>query len=246
MSVISVQLYSIREAISIDAADALRRVAELGFTQVEPYGLGHPSTVAVGEALAAAGLVAPSAHGGLVTAPDTVGDTLAAAAALGVQTLVDPHIPAERWTEREDVVASAATLNEIARRAAGEHGLAIGYHNHWWEAGDLGGVTALEVFADALDDDLVLEVDTYWAQVGGADPVALLGRLGERVTHIHVKDGDASQDPRAQLPAGQGVIDIPAVLAAAPQAVRVLEFDDYAGDMFEGLAASLAYVRGLA
>jgi hypothetical protein len=32
------------------------------------------------------------------------------------------------------------------------------------------------------------------------------------------------------------------VLAAAPQAVRVIEFDDYAGDVFEGLAESIAFL----
>jgi hypothetical protein len=36
---------------------------------------------------------------------------------------------------------------------------------------------------------------------------------------------------------------VAAVLKAAPQALRVLEFDDYAGDVFEGLATSLAWVE---
>jgi hypothetical protein len=37
------------------------------------------------------------------------------------------------------------------------------------------------------------------------------------------------------MPAGQGQMDIPAVLTAAPQALRVLEFDGYTGDIFHGL-----------
>ena len=41
-------------------------------------------------------------------------------------------------------------------------------------------------------------------------------------------------------------MDIPAVLAAAPSAeFGVIEFDAYAGDIFDGLAASLDYLRGL-
>jgi hypothetical protein len=36
------------------------------------------------------------------------------------------------------------------------------------------------------------------------------------------------------------------ILAAAPDALWVLEFDGYAGDIFEGLAASYAYVSGVA
>src|SRR5438477_43939 len=88
-------------------------------------------------------------------------------------------------------------------------------------AEDLEG--ALELLAPRLDDRVVLEVDTYWVEVGGVDVVDLLGRLGDRVRFLHVKDGDKSRDTKAQLPAGEGEMDIPAVLAAAPDAMRVLE-----------------------
>ena len=100
----------------------------------------------------------------------------------------------------------------------------------------------VEGLAARLDPSAVLEVDTYWVEVGGVSAPDLLGRLGDRVQLIHVKDGPKTRDTSAQLPAGEGVIDIPAVLAAASQATRVLEFDDYDGDLFDGLAASLAYV----
>jgi hypothetical protein len=40
-------------------------------------------------------------------------------------------------------------------------------------------------------------------------------------------------------------MDVPAILAAAPQALAVLEFDAYAGDVFEGLASGLRYVSEL-
>ena len=45
------------------------------------------------------------------------------------------------------------------------------------------------MLADQLDDAVLLEVDTYWAAVGGQDVPALLGRLGDRVRYLHVKDG---------------------------------------------------------
>ena len=58
-----------------------------------------------------------------------------------------------------------------------------------------------------------------------------------------MKDGPVSMDKDAQQPAGSGAMAVPGVLAAAPNATRVLEFDAYAGDVFDGLAQSLAYVR---
>ena len=60
------------------------------------------------------------------------------------------------------------------------------------------GRHALEVFADQLDPDVMLEVDTYWAYAGGADVPALLGRLGDRVVALHVKDGDGTLNTKAQ------------------------------------------------
>jgi sugar phosphate isomerase/epimerase len=90
--------------------------------------------------------------------------------------------------------------------------------------------------------EVALEVDTFWATLGGADTPALLRGLGERVRFIHVKDGAITDDTEQQLPAGRGDVDVPAILAAAPQALRVIEFDAYAGDVFEGIAESFAWL----
>ena len=92
----------------------------------------------------------------------------------------------------------------------------------------------------------MLELDTYWAAVGGEDVPALLGRLGDRVRLLHLKDGPISEDTSAQLPLGSGAMPVAAVLEAATAAeLAVLEFDDYAGDLFEGLAAGRAFANGL-
>ncbi|HMO11728.1 MAG TPA: sugar phosphate isomerase/epimerase, partial [Actinotalea sp.] len=136
-------------------------------------------------------------------------------------------------------------LGDVAARAA-DRGLTVGYHNHWWETAlRVDGSPALEVLADLLEDRVLLEVDVYWAAVGGEDPAGLLRRLGERVVALHLKDGPLTHDVTAQQPAGHGELDVPDVLAAAPDARLVLEFDEYVGDMVEGLAASRRTVLGL-
>jgi hypothetical protein len=63
------------------------------------------------------------------------------------------------------------------------------------------------------------------------------------VRFIHIKDGPVNMDKDAQLPAGQGRIAVRAVIAAASALeVGVVEFDAYAGDIFEGLAEILAFL----
>jgi len=239
---VSVQLYTVREELAADLATTVRRLADLGFQAVEPFGL----TDVVDQlqpALAAAGLTAPSAHATLLGG--THDAAFVAAAQLGVATLIDPFVPAERWTTREDVAALAAELTVVARLAA-DHGLQVGYHNHWWELETLiDGTPALEIFADELGDTVVLELDTYWSAVGGVDPVALLERLGERVAALHIKDGPVSRDAELQLPAGRGVMPIVEILAAAPHARPVIEFDEYGGDLFDGIAESLGFLHSL-
>lgn len=241
---LSVQLYTVRDLLSDDPVATLRAIAALGLTTVEPYGLVQFAD-ALEPALAETGLVAPTAHVSLVGPDADVDAAFAAATRLGTTALFEPAVQEEHWTDRDGVLATARSLNEIARRGA-DHGIRVGYHNHWWELENrIDGVPALQVFAEHLDDTVLLEVDAYWVAVGGADPAAVIADLGARVAAIHVKDGPLTRDTEAQLPAGSGAMPLAAVLAAAPDARPVLEFDAYAGDILDGLAASIAGYRAL-
>jgi sugar phosphate isomerase/epimerase len=238
---VSVQLYSVRQQIAEDLEGTLERIAGLGFTAVEPYGDFIPGSDRYAAALAANGLSAPSAHAGVLALGDPSA-AFEAAVAIGVRTIIDPAHRTDDWETIDGIARTAEQINATADKAR-EYGLTFGYHNHWWELeARPNGTPALELLAARLDPQVVLEVDTYWVEVGGVNAPELLRKLGDRVRFIHVKDGPKTRETIAQLPAGEGDVDIPAVLAAAPQATRVIEFDDYAGDLFAGLATSLSYV----
>jgi sugar phosphate isomerase/epimerase len=259
---ISVQLYTVRDAISENLAAALDRVAAIGFTRVEPYRFVEDAA-AYAAALPAAGLTAPSGHAPVIDSA-TPERTFEAAARLGIGTVIDPFVPTERWQTADDAARNAERVNELAVTAA-QFDLRFGYHNHNWEfANKVGGRSIYELFAEQLSPEVVLEVDTFWSTVGGADTPVLLTRLGDRVPFIHVKDGKVSGDIatslpssesalvvpeelmaafKLQLPAGSGDVDVPAILASTPEAVRVVEFDGYAGDVFDGIALSLAWLE---
>lgn len=241
MPTTSVQLYSVRDVIAADLDGAVARLAEIGLEQVEPYAF-HERTQEYRRAFEAAGVTAPSGHAAVINSenPEAIFD---AAATLGIATVIDPYIPAEHWQTTEQVAELADRVNQLAALAA-ERGLEFGYHNHNWELSiRFEGRHALDVFVDHLDPAVVLEVDTYWAQVGGADTPALLKALGDRVRLIHVKDGTLDGDVGKQQPAGSGEVGLPAILAAAPRATRVIEFDAYDGDVFAGIAQSLAWLQ---
>lgn len=233
---LSVQLYSVREAIAVDLRSALERIAELGFRQVELYGFAERAEE-YAALLPQFGLTAPSAHGAVIGEDSR--RTLAAARRVGVGTVLLPWVPPERWADEAAAVALADELNAVVQPAA-DSGVRIGYHNHDFEFA--AGPGPFAAFVDRLDERAVLEIDTYWVAVAGVDPAELLGRLGDRVSFLHVKDGPLDGNTAAQQPAGQGAVDVPGILAAAPRALRVVEFDDYAGDVFDGIRQSVEYL----
>ncbi|MFJ9085514.1 sugar phosphate isomerase/epimerase family protein [Streptomyces sp. NPDC102384] len=242
----SVQLYSVREALEADFDGTIRRLAEIGYRRVEPCAF-ETRVEAFSAAFAEHDITAPTGHTFLIPtgemAPD-LDQVFTAARRLGIGTVVHPVVPPERWQDIEAVRDTAAQLNAAAKKGA-EYGLRVGYHNHDWEiASKIKDTTALEALVSLLDPDVVLEVDTYWAAVGGEDPARLLQQLGERVVAIHIKDGPATKDTAAQLPAGQGRMDVWGIIEAAPHLeVGIVEFDDYAGDIFEGVTSSLRYLE---
>lgn len=237
----SLQLYTLRNAVAEDLPGTIRKVKEVGFTQVEPYNF-VATAAELGAALAENGLTAPTGHAPLLSQDQD--QIFTAAKDLGIATVIDPYLPAEHWQTAGDIQSTAAKLNAAAKKGA-KYGIRVGYHNHAWELeSSVEGQTALEYFAGLLDPEVVLEVDTYWAAVGGQDPAGLLERLGDRVKFIHIKDGPLTTDTKAQLPAGQGKIAVWDVIGAAQSLeVGVVEFDDYSGDIFDGIAQSLAYLK---
>ncbi len=242
---LSVQLYSVRTALAEDFRGTLAKLAEIGLTQVEPFNLVD-DPAGLRDALRENGLTAPSAHSRLADGIADQDKIFEAAATAGVQTVIDPMIDPTRWTSLSGIHGVADDLAAAAQKAAG-YGLRIGYHNHAfeWES-VIDGTPALEVFAGLLDPSIVLEVDTYWAAVGGQDVPAALARLGDRVRFLHLKDGPINKNNVEQLPLGDGAMPVAQIVAAATYLeFPVLEFDDYAGHIFEGVRRSFNFASGL-
>jgi sugar phosphate isomerase/epimerase len=256
---ISLQLYSVNDILAQDIDATLSRLAEIGLSTVEAFDFVNRADE-LAAAFARHGLSAKTGHafiasesialpdGSTVAAP-THEEVFAAAKTLGIDTVIDPYVAPERWSSLADIEETARLLNAAAASAA-EHGLRVGYHNHGHEIQSaIDGRIALEVFADLLDPAVVLEVDLYWAALGAADLPELLGRLGERVIAVHVKDGTldpeavAAYPPADQVPAGQGVVPLEEALAAASALeVAIVEFDHFGGDLFDAVEQSRRFL----
>lgn len=252
----SIQLWSIREPFNENMNAALAKLSSLGFTQVEPFAHGDLQAGTFIDDLAAAlranTLAAPTVHMQVIGKDAT--PYFEAAKKLGVKYLIDPmHAPEgwrdpigvpEMWQDRAALLKIAENLNQLAEQGK-QYGIKVGYHNHAFElAGRVDGEIALQFLIDNLSDDVVIELDTYWCEVGGVSAPEFLAKNGSRVIALHIKDGKRNGDINQQVPAGKGELPIPEILAAAPHAIPVIEFDLYTGgDIFDGVETALKYVN---
>ena len=237
----SVQLYTLREEVAADLAGTLARVAELGFTQVEPYGFVERADE-YEAALQATGLAAPTGHSHFIG--EDVRPILEAAKRLGIKTLIDPYTVPEDWKDVARIDFFASELNRISVLAR-DYGITIAYHNHFWELAEkVDGQIAFDYFISKLNPEVVIELDAYWCEVGGVNAPEYLKKHGSRIVALHIKDGSKDGNRENQVPAGTGEIPIKEILAAAPHALPVVEFDFYKkGNIFDGIAQSLAYIN---
>ncbi|HEX5302829.1 MAG TPA: sugar phosphate isomerase/epimerase [Streptosporangiaceae bacterium] len=242
-SPLGIQLYSVRDDIGpADLETTLKRLAGMGFTHAEPYRI-LDRTEQLGEALAAAGLQVTAAHANVTTSDrDAYFD---AAARLGLDTLIVPWTEPDALSSRNGVAAVAAAINDAARRAA-DRGLRVGYHNHDFEFSQVvDGTAAYEILAEALDGEVVLEVDTFWASMGGADVFELIPRLGSRVRFLHVTNEPPDDDDPPPLgPATTGRMAEVVRLGTPFVQMPVVEAVVHSGDVFPVLERNAAFFLG--
>jgi len=239
---ISVQLYSLREEAAVDFPSVIERLGQVGFVGVEPAGLHGLPAREFRRLVEAAGMRVSSSHIQLPIG-DAASEILDTQQEIGAEDLVVAFLPPDRFADREQVATTADELNR-AHENAKSRGLRLGYHNHNWEfATQIDGQPAHALLFEQLEPEIFAEVDVYWAQVGGADPVQVVSDLGSRARLLHMKDGPADGPKSPMTAAGGGAVDLSGIAAAAEQAAwHIVELDHCATDMFEAVEESYRYL----
>ena len=243
-SSLGIQLYSVRDDLGPSRLDdTLARLATFGFTHVEPYDiLTNPN--ALTNALDRSGLTAATTHADVVTRDQTA--IFSAANLLGIKTVIVPWVEPSSIADRAGVEKLADVVNAAAEHAA-ERGIRIGYHNHDFEfAQRVDDVPVYELLVDLLDPAVILELDVYWAGVGGADVFDLLPRLGDRVRFLHVvRDREPGNDRRVLGVDATDRMDEVIALAAGSLELPIVEVVAHHSDVFPLVERNAAYFREL-
>lgn len=224
---LGVQLYAVREAYRADPTATLTALAAMGYREVEYYdGLYSGDMGETRALLDRLGLVAPSGHMGLGRLEGNVGRAIHHARQLGHRYIIVPSLdrPDRTRAAYDDLAARLQRLAPHFRRA----GITLGYHNHEYDIRPLeDGRSGLEVLLDALPaGEFAMEFDLFWAKAGGGDIAAYFRRYPQHFRLVHIKDMSAEG---RQVDVGRGILDWPALLAAARAAgVRhwLAEIDD--------------------
>ena len=245
---IGIQLYAVRGEMRRNDDDTLRRLAEIGFREVEFAGYFGRTPAETRAMLARHGLTAPSTHVAYDLIATGWDRALDDAAARGHQFVTVPWLPAEVRRSVESWQSVADTLNR-AGTAARSRGLSFAYHNHDFEFTRVGGLVPFDLLLQRTDPSLVsFQMDVYWLVKGGADPLAYLRTHLSRFSMLHIKDS-AGPPAHAQVDVGAGVIDFSAILRADADAARAIRHvfveHDQPADAFAFAKASFDHLSRL-
>ncbi len=135
--------------------------------------------------------------------------------------------------------ASGAVLREA--------GQVLTYHNHAIEFVKFDGKLALEIIYEESDpQNLQAEIDTYWVQYGGGNPVEWCRRMAGRLPLLHMKDYMFLKENKHEMAEiGVGNLDWKAIIPAAEKSGCewfIVEQDYCPGDPFDSLKASFDYI----
>lgn len=112
---------------------------------------------------------------------------------------------------------------EFARRASKvaeklqDNGLHFIYHNHAFEFErfEKVGKTGLELLMEHCSPAVQFELDLYWVQMGGGNPLDWIEKVRGRMDVVHFKEMNGSRESRGVIaPIGKGNMNWPAIMAA--------------------------------
>lgn len=205
----AVQLYSVRQLIGSPELFAknheyvLGRLAQMGYTGAEAasYSDGLFSGMEPEDfkaALNKAGLELVSSHTTRVLSSDELSSgnyetamkwwdqCIEAHKKAGIPRLVMSYSP--KLDTEAELKVMAEYLNAIGSRCNAA-GIRFGYHNHGHEFAKVGNTTMMDYFIANTDPAKVfIEMDVYWAVVGGAAPVEYMHKYPGRFELLHIKD----------------------------------------------------------
>ena len=245
---VALQLYTLRDFLETpaDIAATLKRVRATGYEAVQASGLGPIDENELLNILDSEGLTLCATHEPAQTILEEPERVVERLDKLNCPLTAYPFPHGVDFGSSQRVDTFIAQLNragEVLQRA----GKTLMYHNHQHEFRKLDGRVILDLIYENSDPRYLQgEIDTYWVQYGGGDPVAYCEKLASRLPLVHLKDYAVGADSRPTMTEiGNGNLNFSAIIRAAEASGCewfVVEQDTCAGDPFDSVQQSFDYI----
>lgn len=241
---LAAQLYTLRNELKQDFPGVLRELKKMGWAAVQIDGLhGYPAAD-IAAVMKETGLRTAGMHVGLDRMKTDLETVLEEARLFETKDLICHSLP-NGLQNPEGYLSVRTDLHKVASQVS-TLGYRVGYHNHDFEFHTIiEGKLALEFL---LEDPAVYpEIDTYWVQKAGQDPLTFISNYAFRMPILHLKD--MTSDGRhyfAEI--GTGLIDFAPILKwGLHHGVEwfAVEQDYCPGSPMDSLAISLAHLLEL-
>src|SRR5690625_1899993 len=170
---IAAQLYTLRDYLKTpeDIAETLKKVKEIGYNAVQVSAIGDIDDQQLKDLADQEGLTICATHVGYNDLADNLDAVIAQHKTWECKYVGLGGMPPQYRSSKEGFVKFAKEASEIGRKL-NEAGLQFIYHNHAFEYAQFDGVSGMELLLEESDPEAFgFEIDVYWAQAGGADPI---------------------------------------------------------------------------
>lgn len=241
---IAAQLYTIREFTKTpaDIAAAMKKIKSIGFDAVQVSGMGPIGMTELRKILEGEGLFCCATHAKAIEIVEETQKVIDDLKELNCRHTAFPS-PYKLPESYEEAAELGRVLNVAAEKMAGA-GLGLSYHNHAREFEKFNGELMLDVIY-AHAPKIMAEIDTFWIQAGGGNPVDWITRFAGREPLLHLKDFGIIKNERTMFPIGYGNLDWKKIIPAAEAAgveYYIIEQDVCLKDPFESLRDSLNFL----
>lgn len=212
---IGLQLYTVRDAMADDPIKTLKKIADIGYNQIETasfekgkmYGFGASEFKNILDDI---GLKLISGHFSPSVFESSFEEALDFMTESGQQYAVFPWLSNEQRMTIDQYRGHAYTLNKCGEMAK-KSNITVCYHNHDFEFQTLDGLLPINVLLGETDPDLVkYELDLYWVTKAGFDPIQFFKENKGLIPLWHVKDMDNTAE-QFFTEVGEGVIDFKSI-----------------------------------
>ncbi len=245
---VTAQLYTLREFLKTpeEIRKALRKVKAIGYHAVQASGLGPIEPQHLKQLADEAGVRICVTHISYDRLKDDLDEVIKDHKIWNCRYVGLGSMPEQFRSSKDGYIAFSKEFNEVSKKLFNE-GLKFVYHNHNFEFEKFDGVTGLDLLLNNTDPETFgIELDTYWVQSGGANPVEWIKKVEGRMDVVHFKDMAIKGRQQQFAEIGQGNLNWSNIIAVCRETnVKwyAVEQDKCDHDPFESLKISLEYLK---